>query len=222
MGWGRLDDGFFHHPKFVSLRLELVGLWAKGLGYCNAHLTDGFIHRSALPVLTGLPPARAAKLAGELVTARLWDKAGDGYQVHDFLDWNESAQDRRTRLAQSKERKERHRERVTGRFGNASQNASGAHPGTRSGTRDETRSVRPPKPSQALPPTTPLPPSSVTKATAWGDGDPMTTPNRHGEYPVEVRINAWRQPMRVNRYGDDIDAEDHIPQHGALKRPKQP
>lgn len=92
MGWGRLDDGFIDHPKLVGLRLDLVGLWAKGLGYCGKHLTDGLIRRAALYQLaTGCTPVRALKAAGELVDAGLWEVQGEDFLVHDYLDWNPSA-----------------------------------------------------------------------------------------------------------------------------------
>jgi len=90
MSWARLDDGFIDHPKMVGLRLELVGLWARGLGYCGRHLTDGAIRRAVLPQLTGLSLSRAARLADELVKAGLWENAGSDYLVHDYLDWNPS------------------------------------------------------------------------------------------------------------------------------------
>jgi hypothetical protein len=90
MSWVRLDDNFLDHPKMVGLRLELVGLWAKGLGYCGRHLTDGALRRALLPHLSGLPLSKATRLAEELVKAGLWENAGVDYLVHDYLAWNPS------------------------------------------------------------------------------------------------------------------------------------
>jgi hypothetical protein len=106
MAWGRLDDGIIDHPKFAALaatvglklieRIAAVGLWTKGNAYCAKHLTDGFIPRVMVPSLASVPPRLAYKLAEALVAARgrsefgLWEHVEDGYQVHDWQDWNRS------------------------------------------------------------------------------------------------------------------------------------
>jgi len=62
------------------------------LSYCNDHLTDGFIPREQVSRLITATPSRALRLANALVTAGLWeDRGADGFQVHDYLDWNDSA-----------------------------------------------------------------------------------------------------------------------------------
>jgi len=109
MAWGRLDDGIIDHPKFAALavydglkpveRLAAVGLWCKAIGYCSKHLTDGFIPRGVVPLLAGTPPALAFRLADALVAIRgrtdhgLWDSVEDGYQFHDWSEWNPTKQD---------------------------------------------------------------------------------------------------------------------------------
>lgn len=104
MAWGRLDDTIIDHPKFAALmmddklkpleRIAAVGLWTKANAYCNKHLTDGFIPRGIVPLLAGVQPGMAFRLAQALINARgrsehgLWEIAGSDYLVHDWPDWN--------------------------------------------------------------------------------------------------------------------------------------
>lgn len=41
VGWVRIDDSFYDHPKFVNLSMESVGLWVSLLAWSNRNLTDG-------------------------------------------------------------------------------------------------------------------------------------------------------------------------------------
>lgn len=43
MGWVRIDDSFYDHPKFVNLTMESVGLWVSLLAWSNRNLTDGVV-----------------------------------------------------------------------------------------------------------------------------------------------------------------------------------
>jgi hypothetical protein len=95
MPWGRIDDGFYDHPKLDDLgrnRLACIGLYALALSWSNRYLTDGHIPDDRVKRLGGTPV-----LADALVRAGLWDKLVDGYRIHDFLDYNESADDVRER-----------------------------------------------------------------------------------------------------------------------------
>lgn len=79
------------HWKFLAAGPAASWLWLCGLGYCQDGLTDGFIPKSAIEFL-GVK--RAAKLAPKLVAARLWDivPPDTGWQMHDYLDHNKSAE----------------------------------------------------------------------------------------------------------------------------------
>jgi|RhiMethySRZTD1v2_1073278.scaffolds.fasta_scaffold132911_5 hypothetical protein len=123
MAWARVDDSAYTHPKFLTLDPAAIGLWAMALSYTADHLTDGFIPRAQLPRFIAAPAARALKLAGALVKAGLWEERGDGYQVHDFTDWNAPAEEIRRKRQLARDRQERYREGKTGRFGNASPHA---------------------------------------------------------------------------------------------------
>jgi hypothetical protein len=85
MGWVRFDDKAIDHPKFLALSASAFRLWFEGMTYSNRHLTDGFI---AVVALKGFRYVSKDRIA-ELVAQRLWERSGDGYQVHDYLDWND-------------------------------------------------------------------------------------------------------------------------------------
>lgn len=83
--WFKVDDGFWSHPKTMGLSMPARGLWVSAGAYCAAHLTDGFLHINALPLVSGLPLPKATRLAAELVDAGLWQPADDaGWWFHDW------------------------------------------------------------------------------------------------------------------------------------------
>lgn len=83
MSWVKLDDRFPDHPKAAGLSDAAFRAYITSLCYAARFLTDGFI-----------PLAIARKLALPKVliqlTVGLWDEAEDGYQIHDYLDYNPS------------------------------------------------------------------------------------------------------------------------------------
>ena len=99
MTWVKIDDRFPDHPKALALGddyNDCVVLHLRGLCYCAANLTDGFI------------PGRIFKGYDEqierLVEVGLWRKAQGGFRVHDYLEYNPS---RDEALAQRESRSER-------------------------------------------------------------------------------------------------------------------
>jgi hypothetical protein len=84
MAWVRIDDRAMSHPKIVGLNDQAFRLWVWGLSYAQQHLTNGILTSEALP-------ARLKRFATDLVAKRLWDaQATGGFQIHDFLEWNDS------------------------------------------------------------------------------------------------------------------------------------
>jgi hypothetical protein len=90
MVWIRIDDQIAHHPKFFEAGPIASWLWVCGNGYCNKYLTDGFIPESALKALGNVP--HIGRHAEALVKVGLWDRAAGGFRVHDFHDYNPSAE----------------------------------------------------------------------------------------------------------------------------------
>jgi len=85
MAWARIHDSALSSPKVVGMfnPRDPFHLWIWGLSYCQLHLTDGAIPREAVP-------HGGDRAAATLIGKRLWETADGGYQVHDYLDWNDS------------------------------------------------------------------------------------------------------------------------------------
>ncbi len=102
MAWVRIHDGALTHPKIVGLSDSAFRLWVWGLSYCQQHLTDGWIPPAALP---------AKSKPDALVDARLWVYAAQGgFDVHGYLDWNDSRESVLAKRAGLKARVTRFRE----------------------------------------------------------------------------------------------------------------
>lgn len=86
MAWFRLDDQGAFHAKVIAAGNEAYGAWCRAGQWSSLHLTEGRIPRA-----TALTIARQ-KIWERLVASGLCVSLGDdGYQIHDFLDWNPSA-----------------------------------------------------------------------------------------------------------------------------------
>jgi hypothetical protein len=82
-----MDDNFADHPKVDALSHGAFRLHVAGLCYCAKHLTDGVVPAERIArLIRGYRPAMLA----ELNRAKLWLAHPDGYEIHDFLDWNRS------------------------------------------------------------------------------------------------------------------------------------
>lgn len=90
MTWVRLDDGFPDHPKVAAAGPLAAWLYVCGLAYSARLLTDGFIPAAQARRLADVPEAGA--LAVRLVEVGLWEVAKGGYRIHDYLDYQPSAE----------------------------------------------------------------------------------------------------------------------------------
>ena len=96
------------HPKIGGLPDGAFRLWVQALAYCQKFLTDGAVNAVALKGLR----AYSSKRRAELVSVGLWNEAEAGaVVVHDFLDWNDSKEDVLRARKDSKERRQRWRDR---------------------------------------------------------------------------------------------------------------
>jgi hypothetical protein len=72
-----------------------LGLMLIAVGWCDSNLTDGMIPRKALPAITlGLP---SAELVEQLVSVGWWHEVKGGWQIHDYTDWQRSADEIRAK-----------------------------------------------------------------------------------------------------------------------------
>jgi hypothetical protein len=90
MTWVRLDDQFCDHPKIVEAGPLAAWLYVCGLSYCSRQLTDGFIPAGQVRKLADVD--NAGDLSDRLVAAGLWDRVDGGFHVHDYLEYQPSAE----------------------------------------------------------------------------------------------------------------------------------
>jgi len=178
MPWGRVDDSAYTHPKFLGLDPAAVGLWAMALSYCNDHLTDGCVPRAQLSRLIAASQSKALRLANALVRAGLWEDRGiDGFQVHDYLEWNDSAEQIRGKRAATAEARSR-AGRIGGRRSAEARRSKRAskpeanHEANASGVLEAKRS--PLHSTPLIPPI--VPPSPLGSISTVNGDDPNATP----------------------------------------------
>lgn len=100
MSWVRIDDQFFRHPKATAAGRDGRSLFIAGLCYCASQLTDGHITKAAL-MLVAADAGVKHTVAKTLVECGLWVEDGrHGFFVHDFLEYNPSADE--VRVARAK------------------------------------------------------------------------------------------------------------------------
>jgi hypothetical protein len=97
MAWAKLDDGFMTHPKALAAGKDGRALFIAGLLYAARELTDGAISDTALPLIATAAEVRGKATAAKLVAVGLWETAGEGWQIHDYHDYNPSADAERSK-----------------------------------------------------------------------------------------------------------------------------
>jgi hypothetical protein len=99
MAWFKVDDGFWSHPKTLSLTAPALALWVRAGSWSCQQLTDGFIPVPALPMLGGV-----RRNADELVQVGYWDRADGGWVFHDWEDYQEASEVVKKRRRDARER----------------------------------------------------------------------------------------------------------------------
>jgi hypothetical protein len=108
MGWVRVDDAFYDHEKFQAAGPLGVAQWIAGLAWANRNLSDGFIPVSASrrlldwegvswrgwsgDIVGGADEAESDEISDHLVDCLLWEKTLGGYQIHDYHDFQPTAE----------------------------------------------------------------------------------------------------------------------------------
>lgn len=114
MTWGKLDDGFWRHPKVRAADrrdLAAVGLLARAISLASEYETDGRLTRHDIEELCPRP-RRRRRLVGILLDCGLFDEREDGgYLIHDYLDYNPS----KAELEEERESGRRKKRRQRGR-----------------------------------------------------------------------------------------------------------
>ncbi len=209
MTWVRCDDGIAWNGKFRRAGLEALGLFVAALGYCNDHLTDGFIKKSDIClVVPNVPEKKLLALAERLCSNQdpdepdskpSWIKESKGWRVHDFHHYQPSRAEVIEARERERDRKSRWRRRITDSCpgGTNSDVPTGQTAGqTPVSHRDSTPESAHPVPSRPVPSR----PESATHEKIAGVGDSWLSAARD-------RILAVYPPEHT---GGDVDAERAI------------
>lgn len=94
MTWSRIDHAFRDHPKIDGLSHGAFRLHWNAILYSGQHLTDGLVEPTRP---ARLMPGFKKSYVDELVAAGLWDKHKAGWMIHDYLAFQQSAEDARAR-----------------------------------------------------------------------------------------------------------------------------
>lgn len=118
MPWVRIDDMMPHHPKYLEAGPLGFALQVAGLCYASRYLTDGYIPYPAVPTLLDFrflsrwetEAVDAFDVARELCGIGIWSRRNpddelDGFIIHDYLEYNPSAQEVRSRRETDRLRK---------------------------------------------------------------------------------------------------------------------
>jgi len=118
MPWIKLDDQYADHPKIVAAGPLAAWLHTCALCYAGRYLTDGFIPERQVRKLADVDDAE--DLAQRLVEVGLWEIAEGGYLIHDYLEYNPSAESVQADREEARERMRAARE-SSGKFGKRSE-----------------------------------------------------------------------------------------------------
>jgi hypothetical protein len=117
MPWARLDDMLPVHPKIRTLSDSAFRLYISAICWSSLHRTNGHVPSNQLRFVSDV--RRAQQCADQLVQAGLWETADDGWCIHDYLEYQPSAEKVRQEREAKRQRQERWRRSV-----DASQDAS--------------------------------------------------------------------------------------------------
>lgn len=223
MTWFKICDGLHDHPKARRAGTAAMGLWALCGSFCASNLTDGFVPRDvALRYGT-------ARQAAKLVEVGLWvptERDGeDGWQFHDWLEYQPSREDvqRKRKAAAQRQAKRRIHSEQNGRSegcvtrdSHAGHSASHASPDPtrpekatyvdRAGCGDVPRAQNAAAPPAVVefPDNNPTRPSTVTTSVATRGAPPAPGPT---ETSVAADLVAEHVPTQPRKVADRLVTE---------------
>jgi hypothetical protein len=105
MAWVHFEPGFSGHPKRLACDEIANWLWVKSVDYCRIHNTDGVIAEEvARQLLPHLHRNRYARARAALLKCTSWERKRGALIVHDFLHYQDSAEEIREQREASKQR----------------------------------------------------------------------------------------------------------------------
>jgi len=112
MSHTRFALGFPRHAKVHALTDGAFRLWVSALDRARENGGDGELSPLDLDVIAKCPKAGRKRdaLVGELVVMGLWERREGGWQIHDYLEWQDSSQ----QVVKRRERARQHMRAVRG------------------------------------------------------------------------------------------------------------
>lgn len=106
MTWVKIDDGFFLHPKAIAAGRDGRDIFLAAICWSNQQMTDGIVPAHTLPLIAALAGvADYDQAAQKLCDAGLWANHVEGWEIHQFLDHQQSKEQREEWLKKDRERK---------------------------------------------------------------------------------------------------------------------
>jgi hypothetical protein len=202
MGWVRLSDDFYDHPKLMAVGPHAELLYIRGLAWSNRNLTDGHIPYTqgrrladyAEDVEEGGKPQLWHHLVDRLVNTGLWTTCEDGWQIHDYHDYQRSADEiHNHRTVQHEQKVLAGKRRAAG----ASRDQQG---------RLQTSTSEPADPAQHPPPEPPDTPA-VDQHPDQQDSQRSTSPNPNPIDTHVVLVSNDGDPQAVDDDGRKLAAK---------------
>lgn len=104
-GWIKCANDIGDHRKAIDIHedmyLACLGLWLVCTGWCDRHLTNGVIPKRAVKRIGG---EWWQEPAAELVRVGFFEDSGDDFVLHDYLDWQTSAEEKTARSKAQRDR----------------------------------------------------------------------------------------------------------------------
>src|SRR5579883_608603 len=98
--WVKIDDNLMEHPKMIAIGIQGRALWLAGLCYANQQMTDGFLPDFMIPTLAARAGVTDVESTLSCMTtvylgqkSPVWYRADGGYRIHDYADFQPSAED---------------------------------------------------------------------------------------------------------------------------------
>lgn len=106
MSYSRFALGFSRSRKISRLSDAAFRLWSSAIDYTREQLTDGFLDDKDLQTIPRGGSGGSWKVSTllELTTAGLWIRVEGGWQIREFLDWQDSAAQVRAQRDKARER----------------------------------------------------------------------------------------------------------------------
>ena len=105
MAWLKIDDQYFFNRKVLRAGRDARDLHIASMAHCAGQLSDGAIDRESLGLLGAMAIILDAEAsAAKLVEVGLWDIDGNGWRIHDYLEYNPTRETVTAKRAEAKER----------------------------------------------------------------------------------------------------------------------